>query len=90
MPRGHEYDPIYRKSSIKPPGGLIREGGLNRGFTVLVQYLRALFGQILLQVFRGKDCNGKKKIVVPCLDVTMLAFFREKYIAVLFLPEKRA
>ena len=31
-----------------------------------------------------------KKIVVPCLDVITIAFFREIYIEVLFLPEKRA
>ena len=39
------------------------------------QYLRALFGPIFLQVFLEKDCNGKKNIVVPCLDVIMTAFF---------------
>ena len=26
-------------------------------------------------VFLEKDCNGKKKIVVPCLDLMMIAFF---------------
>ena len=39
------------------------------------QYLRALFGLIFLYVFLEKDCNGKKNIFVPCLDVIMTAFF---------------
>ena len=39
------------------------------------QYLRALFGPIFLYVFLEKDYNGKKKIVVPCLGVIMIAFF---------------
>ena len=38
-------------------------------------YIRALFGPIFLNVFLERDCNGKKKIVVPCLDVIMIAFF---------------
>ena len=38
-------------------------------------YIRALFGLIFLNVFLEKDCN-EKKIVVPCLDVIMIA---EKY-----------
>ena len=34
-------------------------------------YVHALFGPVFLE----KDCNGKKSIVVPCLDVMMNAFF---------------
>ena len=38
-----------------------------------------------------KIFKGKKKIVVPCLDVIMIAFFSpEIYSEVLFWPEKRA
>ena len=43
------------------------------------QYLWALFGPIFLYVFLEKDCSGKKKIVVPCLDLIMIAFFPEEY-----------
>ena len=39
------------------------------------QYLRALFGPVFLYVFLEKDYNGKKKIVVLCLGVIMIAFF---------------
>ena len=35
-------------------------GGALAGSDILVQYLRALFGQIFLYVFLEKDCNGKK------------------------------
>ena len=42
----------------------------------LIQYLRAPFGPIFLYAFLEKDCNRKKKIVVPCLDVMTIAFFR--------------
>ena len=31
-------------------------------------------GQFFFKVSYKKDCNGKK-IVVPCLDVIMIAFF---------------
>ena len=40
------------------------------------QYLRALFGPIFFYVFLEKDCNEKKKIVVPSLDVITNAFFQ--------------
>jgi len=40
----------------------------------LHQYLRVLFRPIFLYVFIEKDCNGKKKDRVPCLDVIMIAF----------------
>ena len=44
---------------------------------------------------RGHEHDPKKivmgkKVVVPCLDVIMIAFSREIYSEVLFLPEKRA
>ena len=39
------------------------------------QYLRALFGPVFLYFFLEKDYNGKKKIVVLCLGVIMIAFF---------------
>ena len=38
---------------------------------ILAQYLGTLFGPS----FSRKDCNGKKKIVVPCLNVILIAFF---------------
>ena len=47
-----------------------------------------LFGPIFLYVFLEKDCNGKKKIVVLCLAVIIIAFSREMHSEVLFLPEK--
>ena len=37
--------------------------------------MRGFCGQLIfLKVFPEKDCNGKEKIVVPCLDVIMNAF----------------
>ena len=56
-------------------------------FTRLV--LTPLFGTIFLKVFPDqKDCTVMgKRIVLPCLDVTMIAFSREIYSEVLFLPE---
>ena len=41
----------------------------------LHQYLRALFGPIFLKVFLEKDCNEKKEVIVPSLDVITIAFF---------------
>ena len=44
------------------------------GYDILAHYLRALFGPLFLYVFlivTGK----KKKIVVPCLAVIIIAFF---------------
>ena len=32
-------------------------------------------GQKFLHVFLEKDCNGKRMIIVLCLDVIMIAFF---------------
>ena len=32
-------------------------------------------GQIFLYVFLEKDCNGKRMIIVLCLEVIMVAFF---------------
>ena len=32
-------------------------------------------GHFFLYVFLEKECNGKKKIVVPCLAVIIIAFF---------------
>ena len=40
--------------------------------------------------FSYKKMQWEKKIVVPCLDVIMIAFSGEIYSEVLFLPEKRA
>ena len=54
------------------------------------QYLRVLFGSIFLSVFVDNDCNRKKKIVLPCLDVIVIALCRGTCIEVLFLLEKRA
>ena len=42
---------------------------------VLAQYLRLLFGQFFFKFSLKKIVIGKKKIVVPCLDVKMRAFF---------------
>ena len=50
-------------------------GGYEHDPVYLHQYLRALFGSIFLYVFLEKHRNGRKKIVVPCLDVIMIAFF---------------
>ena len=62
-------------------------GGMSR-----IPYTRSLFyvlfGPIFLYVFLEKDCNGKKKIVVLCLAVIIIAFSREMHSEVLFLPEK--
>ena len=42
---------------------------------ILAQYLRALFRPIMFSLrFPRKRLYGKKKIVVPCLDVIMSAF----------------
>ena len=44
-----------------------------------IRYTRSVFTRAFRAnfsyVFIEKDCNGKKKIVVPCLDVIMIAFF---------------
>ena len=37
-------------------------------------FTRAFWANFSLS-FTRNDCNGKKKIVVPCLDVRMIAFF---------------
>ena len=53
------------------PGG----GGHEHDPMYSHQYLRALFGPIFLQVFLEKRLQWeKKRIVVPCLDVIMIAF----------------
>ena len=55
----------------------------------LAQYLRALLGPIFLQVFLGKDCNGKKDrcTAFGCNNGRL---FPEKYSAKFsFLPVKR-
>ena len=49
-------------------------GGALAGSDILVQYSRALFGPIFLYVPEKKIVMGKK-IVMPCLDVIMIAFF---------------
>ena len=54
------------------------------------QYLRTLFGSIFLSVFVDNVCNRKIKIVLPCLDVIVIALCRGTCIEVLFLLEKRA
>ena len=54
------------------------------------QYLCALFRPIFLSVFVDNDCNRKKRIVLPCLDVIMIALCRGTCIEVLVLLEKRA
>ena len=54
-------------------------------------YSISIYAHFSGQVFLEKDCNGEKKIVVPCLDLIMIAFFpKQIYSEVLFLPEKRA
>ena len=50
-------------------------GGAWARSDILAQYVRAHFGPIFLYGFLEKDCNGEKKILVPCLDVIMIAFF---------------
>ena len=53
-------------------------------------FMRA-FRPIFFKFSHKKDFQGEKKIVVPCLDVIMIAFFSpEIYSEVLFWPEKRA
>ena len=39
------------------------------------EHFCALFGPIFLYIFLVNDCNGKKKVVVSCLDVIVIAFF---------------
>ena len=41
-------------------------------------YIRALFGPIFLERFPKKKIVMGKKIVVPCLDVIMIASFPKK------------
>ena len=50
------------------PGGM---STIRYTHSVLTCAFRANFSLVFLE----KDCNGKKKIVVPCLDVIMIAFF---------------
>ena len=38
-------------------------------------YFRPLFGTFFLKVFLEYVCKVKKKILVPCLGVIMIAFF---------------
>ena len=48
--------------------------GCPGGMSTFRLYFRALFGIFFLKVFLEYDCNGKK-ILLPCLDVRMIAFF---------------
>ena len=50
-------------------------GGMSR-----IRYTRSLFTHAfranqVLYVFLEEDCNGKKKIFMPCLAVIIIAFF---------------
>ena len=49
-------------------------------------------GQFFLKFSQKKivQCNGKKKIVVPCLDVIMIPVFPRNIYIKVSLPEKRA
>ena len=68
---GDHIELIRFKEYYGMPGG-----GAWAGSDILAHYLRALFGPLFLCVFLEKDCNGKKKkkIVVPCLAVIIIAF----------------
>ena len=47
-------------------------------------------GQFFFKFSLKKIVMGKKKIVVPCLEVKMRASSLEIYSKVLFLPERRS